>query len=69
MNLILMETGGGWQGDTIVKLINGQIWQQYGLHLSLSLGLGNSVMIYNKGGMYYMQVDGEDEAVAVMQLR
>ena len=59
----------GWQGDTIVKLTNGQIWQQYGLHLSLSLGLANPVMIFKKGGIYYMMVDGEDEAVAVTQLR
>ena len=59
----------GWQGDTIVKLMNGQIWQQVGLHLSLSLGLGSEVLIYQKGGLHYMLIEGEDEAVAVMRLR
>ena len=60
---------GGWQGDTIVKLMNGQIWEQFGLHLSLSLGLGNEVLVYQKYGTWYMQVEGEDEAVAVIRIK
>ena len=59
----------GWNGDTIVRLTNGQIWEQYGLHLSLSLGLGNDVFLFQKSGTWYMQVDGEDEAVAVIRLK
>ena len=58
----------GWDGDTIVKLTNGDIWQQVGLNLSLSLGIGNEVLIYKKNGIWHMQVEGEDEAVAVMKL-
>ena len=60
---------GGWQGDTIVKLMNGQIWEQFGLHLSLSLGLGNEVLVYQEYGTWYMQVEGEDEAVAVIRIK
>ena len=60
---------GGWQGDTIVKLINGQIWKQVGLHLSLSLGLGSEVLIYQKGSLHYMMIEGENEAVAVIRLQ
>ena len=60
---------GGWQGDTIVKLMNGQIWEQFGLHLSLSLGLGNEVHVYQEYGTWYMQVEGEDEAVAVIRIK
>lgn len=59
----------GWNGDTIVKLTNGQIWEQFGLHLSLSLGLGNEVLIYKKAGTWYMKVEDEDEAVAVTRLK
>ncbi len=59
----------GWNGGTIVKLTNGQIWEQSGLALSLSLGLGNDVLIFKKGGIYYMQVEDEDEAVAVRRLK
>jgi hypothetical protein len=58
----------GWQGGTIIQLTNGQIWEQVGLALSLSLGLGNDVLIYEKSGGYYMMVDGEDEAVMVKRL-
>ena len=59
----------GWQGDTIVKLVNGQIWEQVGSALSLSLGIGNDVLIFKKGGMYHMQVEDEDDAVAVRRLK
>ena len=58
----------GWSGDTIVRLVNGEIWEQVGLGLSLSLGLGNEVFVYQKNGMYYMAVEDEDEAVAVRRL-
>ena len=60
---------GGWQGDTIVKLANGQIWQQVGLALSLAVGLGNEVLVFPKNGGYYMLVEDEDEAVQVVQLK
>ena len=59
----------GWSGDTIVRLMNGQVWEQVGLALSLSLGLGNDVLIYERSGMHYMMVDGEDEAVMVRRLK
>lgn len=58
----------GWNGDTIVRLMNGQIWEQVGLGLSLSLGLGNEVFVYQKNGMHYMAVEDEDQAVAVRRL-
>jgi hypothetical protein len=58
----------GWDGDTIIKLANGDIWQQVGANLSLSLGLGNEVFIYKKNNIWFMQVEGEDEAVAVMKI-
>jgi len=59
----------GWNLDTIVKLTNGQIWEQVGLHLSISIGLGNEVLMYKKAGTWYMQVEDEDEAVAVIRLK
>ena len=59
----------GWKGDTIVRLVNGQIWEQTGLGLSLSLGLGNDVLIYEKGGIYFMYVQDESEPVAVERLK
>jgi hypothetical protein len=59
----------GWSGDTIVRLLNGQIWEQVGASLSLSLGLGNEVFIYESSGRFFMMVDGETEAVAVERLK
>lgn len=60
---------GGWQGNTIVKLSNGQIWEQVGMALSVAVGLGNEVLVFPKNGGYYMLVEDEDEAVQVVQLR
>jgi hypothetical protein len=59
----------GWEGETIYKLMNGQIWQQASYSYSYSYSYMPSVMIYQKGGIYYMQVKGERESIAVRQLR
>ena len=58
----------GWQGDTIVRLMNGQIWQQAGLELSLSLKLNPDVTVFQRSGRFYMLVDGEDKPVWVTRL-
>lgn len=59
----------GWDGDTVVKLTNGQIWEQSDSHLSLSLGFRNNVLLFQKSGIWYMQVEDEGEAVAVTRLK
>lgn len=62
-------TWEGWNGDTIVRLMNGQVWEQSGLELSLSLKLNPDVTILKKGGRFYMLVEGEDKPVWVTRLR
>ncbi len=59
----------GWEGETIYKLMNGQIWQQASYSYSYSYSYMPSVMIYTKGSSYYMQVKGDRESIAVRQLR
>ncbi|HYD16472.1 MAG TPA: hypothetical protein VEB03_00545 [Candidatus Nanoarchaeia archaeon] len=59
----------GWDGDTIVKLTNGQIWQQTEYHYHYHYAFMPKVLIYRLRGQYRMKVDGVDRAVAVTRLR
>jgi hypothetical protein len=59
----------GWEGETIVKLMNGQIWQQTEYHYHYHYAFMPKVLIYRNGGGYKMKVDGVDKAVGVERLR
>lgn len=59
----------GWEGETIIKLMNGQIWQQYEYHYHYHYSYMPKVLIYKSGGMYKMKVDGIEKAVGVIQLK
>jgi hypothetical protein len=59
----------GWEGETIVKLMNGQIWQQTEYHYEYSYAFDPQVLIYQSGGQWKMKVEGTDEAVGVQRLK
>jgi len=59
----------GWEGETIVKLMNGQIWQQTEYHYEYHYAYMPSVLVYPSGGGYKMKVDGTDQPVGVQRLR
>ena len=59
----------GWDGETVVKLMNGQIWQQTQYHYEYHYAFMPDVIIYKSGGRYKMLVDGTDEAVVVERLK
>jgi hypothetical protein len=59
----------GWESETIVKLMNGQIWQQSEYHYYYHYAFMPKVLIYHDGGGYKMKVDGVDKAVGVVCLR
>jgi hypothetical protein len=59
----------GWEGETIVKLANGQIWQQTEYHYEYHYAYMPKVLVYPSGGGYKMKVDGTDQAVGVQRLR
>lgn len=62
-------TFNGWEGETIVKLTNGQIWQQIEYFYEYHYAYMPNVIIYSSGGTYKMKVDGTSRAVGVRQLR
>lgn len=59
----------GWEGETIVKLMNGQIWQQSEFYYHYHYAFMPDVLIYSSGGVYKMIVEGVDKAIGVTQLR
>ena len=59
----------GWRGDTIVKLINGQIWQQAEYSYNYTYAYRPSVVIYKLESGYAMQVEGKEGSVRVKRLK
>jgi len=59
----------GWEGETIFKLTNGQIWQQTEYYYYYHYAYMPNVLIYNAGVGWKMKVDGVDKAVGVERLR
>lgn len=55
----------GWEGETIVKLMNSQIWEQSEYHYAYM----PEIIIYKTGGAYKMKIDGTSHAIGVRQLR
>jgi hypothetical protein len=59
----------GWEGETIIKLVNGDIWIQNEYHYHYHYSYRPKVIIYKTDYGYKMKVDGSDKAVRVKQLR
>jgi len=58
-----------WDGETIVKLTNGQIWQQTEYYYYYHYAYMPKVLIYQSAGGYKMKIDGIEHAVGVKQLK
>jgi hypothetical protein len=59
----------GWEGETVVKLLNGQIWQQTEYHYEYHYAYMPKVLVYAASGGYKMKVDGVSKAIGVQRLR
>ena len=59
----------GWEGETIIKLVNGQIWQQSEYHYHYHYAFMPKVLIFKSGTGFKMKVDGVEKAVGVKQLK
>lgn len=59
----------GWDGETIFKLNNGQIWQQSSYSYTYHYAFNPTVLIYSSGSGYVMKVDGVDRTVNVKRLK
>ncbi len=59
----------GWDGETVVKLMNGQIWKQTQYHYEYHYAYMPDVLIYKSGSIWKMKVEGTNKAVAVERLK
>jgi hypothetical protein len=59
----------GWDGETVVKLTNGQFWQQTEYHYHYHYAFMPEVLIFKVGESYKMKVEGTDKAVGVTRLK
>jgi hypothetical protein len=59
----------GWDGETIFKLTNGQIWQQASYAYTYHYAYRPDVLIYKDGSVYKMKVEGVDKAITVKRLK
>ncbi|HEV7504582.1 MAG TPA: hypothetical protein VGS07_06710 [Thermoanaerobaculia bacterium] len=55
----------GWEGETVFKLQNGQVWQQASYGYRFNYASSPKVSIYQSGGVFRMKVEGIDEDIAV----
>lgn len=59
----------GWEGETIVKLMNGQIWQQSEYYYTYHYAFMPKVLVYKSGAGYKMKVDGVSKEIGVVRLK
>lgn len=59
----------GWDGETIFKLENGQIWQQSSYAYTYHYAYRPEVIIYKTRGGWKMKVDGVDDTIYVKRLK
>lgn len=59
----------GWEGETIFRLQNGQIWQQSSYAYTYHYAYRPEVLIYRSGTGFKMKVDGVERAINVERLR
>lgn len=71
-NVIETQVDGefeGWEGETVVKLMNGQLWIQTEYHYEYLYAYSPDVLIYQSSGGWKMRIEGTSQAVGVEQLR
>ncbi|HMN42444.1 MAG TPA: S1C family serine protease [Phycisphaerales bacterium] len=59
----------GWDGETIFKLSNGQIWQQVTYGYTYRYAYSPKVFIIKTNGAYKMKVDGVSSTIFVKQIK
>ena len=59
----------GWDGETIVKLYNGQIWQQNEYYYDYHYAFMPKVLVFKSGSGYKMWVEGIKKAISVERLK
>ncbi|WP_373520744.1 hypothetical protein [Aquiflexum sp.] len=59
----------GWEGETIFKMMNGEIWQQSSYAYMYHYTYSPQVIIYKTSNGYVMKVEGIEEKIDVIKLK
>ena len=59
----------GWTGDTLFKLMNGQIWKQAEYNYKYSYKYSPKVTIVNTSSGWIMTVEGVDKSIKVIKIK
>lgn len=59
----------GWSGETVFKLLNGQIWQQSSYAYTYHYAYRPEVLIYSGSGGCKMKVEGVSDSISVKRLK
>ena len=59
----------GWTGDTLFKLLNGQIWKQAEYNYKYAYKYGPKVTIVNTSSGWLMTVEGVDKTIKVIRVK
>ena len=59
----------GWDGDTIIKLSNGSVWEQADYQLEIIVTVMPKVVIFKIGNKYFAKVDQTKKLVRVERLK
>lgn len=59
----------GFEGETIIKLINGQIWQQTEYYYHYHYAYSPSINIFKLSSGYKIKVDGVEKLIGVKRLK
>lgn len=59
----------GWDGETVFKLGNGQLWKQESYAYMYHYAYRPEVIIYDPGSGYKLKVDGVTDILPVRQIR
>ncbi|PKQ61195.1 hypothetical protein [Labilibaculum manganireducens] len=60
----------GWEGETVVKLINGEIWLQQDYQIDYKYLFSPEILIYkSSSGVFKMKIEGVEKSVIVKRLK
>lgn len=59
----------GWEGNTIFKMTNGQIWQQASYAYTYHYSYSPDVLIFQDNKIWKMQVEDVDDIIEVQRLK
>lgn len=59
----------GWDGETIFRLSNGQVWQQASYAYTYHYAYRPKALIFADGSTYRLKVDGVDSTILVKRLK